>query len=189
MSKSLVQLFSETKGSTDKNTLHSYAEFYEQLFAPIRKPNWPISLLEIGVRDGSSLEVWADYFGEDAMIVGVDNGSESGFPEKITRKNIDFVIADTTRPQDFIDLVDPFGPLFDIIIDDGCHHPYAQAATFAICQPMLESSGIYVCEDIEDISFANKLCELFGGKVYDRRHVKGRHDDILWVYSPERNLP
>lgn len=194
---SLSEIFARYP-DTDKGTIHSYDTFYEKLFADVKESN-PSILLEIGVRGGGSLLAWRDWL-SGWEIAGIDNGSEAGIwkpPE-----DIDVVVfeGDTTKPDtisEFIncvrlgllfnatkldlDIARPFG----IIIDDGLHHPYSQAAAFAMLYPYVKRGGYYVIEDVEDIGFAETLARMFGGTVEDRRHVKGRHDDILvWWKKP-----
>src|SRR5262245_6318262 len=62
-------LFEAHEGkSSDKWEL--YLGVYETLFAPLREK--PITLLEIGVQNGGSLEIWGEYFRNATAIVGVD---------------------------------------------------------------------------------------------------------------------
>lgn len=51
-----------------------YFEIYERLFSKYRGKK--IKMLEIGVFKGGSLQMWKDYFGKDATIVGVDINPE-----------------------------------------------------------------------------------------------------------------
>ena len=188
----LAEIFAKYP-DTDKDTIHSYAEFYEGLFGPMR--NHPPgcgrvrSLWEVGVRGGGSLKAWREYFDSPGgcHVVGFDNGSEAGIWES-DDPHIQVEYADSCKPW-------TWGPSTwlaershgqpDIIIDDGCHHPYAQVATFSILYPHLNSGGIYVIEDVEDITYAERIAEMFGGTVEDRRKVKNRHDDILvWWRKP-----
>lgn len=184
----LADIFAEINasgGTTDKNTLHSYVPLYEELFAPYaNKKNGVI--LEIGVRDGSSLRAWSRYFNE-WQVVGIDNFSELGKkPDVSDIPRCELFKVDTTDlmfPGSIIEVVYDFP---DVIIDDGLHHPYSQVANLAIYSKFLRNDGIYIIEDIEDISFANKMAELFGGHVYDLRHVKQRHDDIVLVWRKKK---
>ena len=48
----------------------SYLTYYDLLFHPIR--NLPIQLLEIGIQNGGSVEIWAQYFDNAIAIVGCD---------------------------------------------------------------------------------------------------------------------
>lgn len=181
MGLSLSECFARYE-DTDKGTFHSYDEFYEELFKEKKKEHLGV-LLEIGVRRGGSLMAWSDWFPGMWAIVGMDNGSEAGIwdpPED--RKRIEVVYGDTTKP----DTLFPFqSTIYDIIIDDGLHHPYSQVAAFSALYPYVGQGGYYVIEDVEDIGFAETIARMFGGNVEDRRHVKNRHDDILvWWKKP-----
>ena len=168
--------------NSDKNSLHSYGPIYERLFAPYR--DTALDVGEVGVRDGSSLRGWAEYFTR-ADVWGFDNGSEAGLPvfTEEEQRRITMIVADTTKPSDFLKALPRRHLMFDVIIDDGLHHPYGQVATWAMLSPFLRSGGLYLIEDIEDISFAQTMQRLFGGKVYDLREVKGRHDDIVLAWE------
>ena len=59
MTKNFHTLTIEHKGKiSDKWNL--YLDIYERIFCSLR--NKPISLLEIGIQNGGSLEIWASYF-------------------------------------------------------------------------------------------------------------------------------
>ena len=65
----LSQLNKETQ--SDKGTHHSYIDmYYEETLANYK--NKTITLLEIGVNAGRSLELWAKYFNESSTIIGID---------------------------------------------------------------------------------------------------------------------
>jgi cephalosporin hydroxylase len=173
---SLYSIF-ERYPDTDKDGahgLHSYSGVYEELLSPLRLS--VTTVLEIGVRYGGSLKAWADYF-PNAIIHGIDDGSEDGIwtPD---RERIHVHYGDSTRPETLHAVGSRFGP-FDFLCDDGCHDPYVQIATFAALRPFLAPGGVYVIEDIADISDAERMQRLFGGAVYDLRDKKGQHDDIV----------
>jgi cephalosporin hydroxylase len=167
---------------TDKSTWHSYDSVYEYLFEPLRDK--VTSVLEIGVRGGGSLLAWRDYF-PNAKVYGIDNGSEAGMYEP-TDSRIKVLWGDSCKPETLTSIALDYGP-FDIIIEDGLHRPETQIATFAALRGFLNTDGIYVIEDIEDISFAQNIQKFFGGEIFDRRDVKGRHDDILLVFDTRDN--
>ena len=57
--KSLRQLYDEHTGKvSDKWAL--YLEVYDRAFGPYRER--PVSLVEVGVQNGGSLEIWSRYF-------------------------------------------------------------------------------------------------------------------------------
>lgn len=69
MKDTLVKLFEEKKYSTSKNTTHSYLPIYDKLFSRFKDKE--INMLEVGVADGGSIELWNDYFTK-ATIFGFD---------------------------------------------------------------------------------------------------------------------
>lgn len=159
-------------GLTDKGTTHSYIEAYEELFAPYRHQE--ISLLEIGIERGASLLLWAKYF-EGSRITGIDLNPKLILPEVCIHPHIQLVFADATQEIDNLST-------YDIIIDDGSHHVEDQLQTFNLLYSRLNSGGIYVIEDVNsDGSIQELRNKLPNCEVLDRRHVKGRFDDVLVV--------
>lgn len=171
----LEELF---RGKTDKLDIHCYGPVYEELFADRRMD--VKRFLEVGVRFGGSLRAWAEYF-PNAEIWGIDNGAEGG-PVSLDDGRIHVRYADETKPETAFKFFATGWQRFDIVVDDGHHHPYVQAAMFAMAWPYVEPGGVYVIEDVEDITYANQLASLFGGEVRDLRHVRGRHDSILVIF-------
>jgi hypothetical protein len=162
---------------TDKNTVHSYGEVYEALFAPYRETaNW---VLEVGVRRGASLQAWRDYFTK-AEIYGVDNGSELGH-WRSDDPRITVRVGDPCHPETMDGAVGPW--MLDIVIDDGCHEPEVQAATFVQVYPCVRRHGLYIIEDVQGIVAAERLQRFFGGRIVDLRGVKDRGDDLLLVWE------
>jgi cephalosporin hydroxylase len=114
---------------------------YEKHFGPLR--NKPIKLLEIGILNGGSLEMWRHYFGPDAKIVGVDINpacKEHEFPGVHVR------IGDQSDEGFLQSLIDEFGE-FDLVIDDGSHHVAHVKKTFEYLYPRIAPEGIYFIED------------------------------------------
>jgi hypothetical protein len=164
--------------ATDKNTSHSYVDVYESLFAPIQQSCQRI--LEIGVQEGGSIALWSEYF-TNADVYGFDI-------------NLDKVIVDLSNPRIHTKLCDAYDsrvistidPMsFDVIIDDG-PHTKASMITFAGMYPqLLKNGGICVIEDVQSIDWVTDIVNAFPKymkvEVIDRRHIKGRWDDIMIV--------
>jgi hypothetical protein len=65
----LIKTFENHKGKySDKWS--SYLEIYWHLFSPIRESESDI--LEIGIQNGGSLEIWAKFFPNSKKIMGFD---------------------------------------------------------------------------------------------------------------------
>ena len=69
MNKKLLDLFIGSNKYSIK--WKKYFPVYKNLFEKYR--NKKITFVEIGVLDGGSLEIWKDYFGSKARIIGIDN--------------------------------------------------------------------------------------------------------------------
>ena len=133
---------------TDKWGAHFYTPIYHRLFAHLRGK--PVRLLEIGVGGnqfakvgGASLAMWADYFPQ-GRIVGIDVFAKSLSlgPRIVVEHGSQDDTAFLTRVSD------EHGP-FDIVIDDGSHHPAHVTASFATLFPLLADNGLYVIEDVQ----------------------------------------
>lgn len=115
---------------------------YDRHFAAYRGE--AITLLEIGVESGGSLELWRKYFGAKARIVGVDIEPKS----KAAESPNTFVRIGSQGDPAFLEAVAAeFGP-FDLVIDDGSHVFTHQIQTFRSLYPHLRSGGLYCCEDL-----------------------------------------
>lgn len=127
-----LQLLGEKTG-TDKAHLHYYLDFYEQ-----HLPKNPKRLLEIGVANGASLEMWRDYY-PNCEVVGIDNGGEPIQMEGVTALYMDSKDVEGLRSLG----------KFDIIIDDGSHFTLDQQISFMALFPYsLNPGGVYVMEDL-----------------------------------------
>lgn len=127
---------------TDKFDSHDYAAAYSHYFRNIR--DCPIKLLEIGVLFGGSLLMWENYF-KNAEIHGVDVTLDY---VKYDLKRAICHIADQSKPEDLLRVVNDCGGSFDIIVDDGGHLMDQQIISFVTLFPYLNSGGIYIVEDL-----------------------------------------
>ena len=136
----LWEYFRNKTGKTITKWTH-YFPVYEKHFAQFR--NKPIKVLEIGILNGGSLEMWKEYFGPDAKIVGIDINpacKEHEFPGVHVR------IGDQSDPDFLQSLIDEFGE-FDLVIDDGSHHVAHVKKTFEYLYPKISPTGMYFIED------------------------------------------
>jgi hypothetical protein len=119
-----------------------YFDIYERHFSRFRSR--PVTLLEIGVYSGGSLDLWRSYFGPDAHIIGVDIEESVRVYE---RDGIRILIGDQAD-RSFWARVLPTLPPLDIVIDDGGHTPEQMIVTLEATLPRLAPGGVYLCEDI-----------------------------------------
>lgn len=178
---------------TDKNTIHCFGPFYELLLRPLRRT--ATSVLEIGIRGGGSLCVWAEYF-ENARITGLDIADMGS--DVLARShpgNIGMYFLDATLDST-PDLIEP--NTFDFIIDDGSHIAEHQIAALRIWGPRLRPGGIFIIEDIYPFNVQRiksecaPLVAAYGLEfdVYDWNHmnpgVNSYKNDIVAVFSKPR---
>lgn len=132
---------------TDKGTYHGYAEKYDALLTPYRTLN-QVRLLEVGVKKGGSLVLWREFFPHSAFIVGID--VHPGVPRFSRDVHMKVLIMDS-RDRKVVGQA-LRGVDFDIIIDDGLHHPDAQRRTYSALRPHLRATGVYIIEDAYEFS-------------------------------------
>lgn len=116
---------------------HGYMPFYET-----HLPKNPKKILEIGVKEGRSIQMWQKYFPE-ASIHGLDLFMESPVPDipgvKFWQGNqCDWRLLEQLRNENF-----------DLIIDDGSHNSRDQMITFF----GLYNGSHYFIEDLYDDDF------------------------------------
>jgi hypothetical protein len=75
------------------------------------------------------------------------------------------------------------------MIDDGPHTLESMVSFIQLYLPLLKEDGILVVEDVQDMRWVNRLRIVTPDaykpyiEVYDRRSVKGRYDDIMFVIN------
>lgn len=131
-------------GSDGNRKPSIYLREYERLFGPIREHS--IRLLELGVKCGASMFLWADYF-PNATIVGLDIADKpKRFPAV---QRVHFIQGSQDDPLALDRCAAAAGAPFDIIVDDASHIGRLSAASFAHLFPQhLKPGGFYVIEDI-----------------------------------------
>lgn len=108
----------------------------------------PVNVVEIGVFNGGSLEMWSQWFGPDAHICGVDiNPSCTRF----AREGIEVVIGDQADPE-FWEAFLRDRPAPDVVIEDGGHAPEQQVVTLECLLPRMRPGGVYISEDLHGAS-------------------------------------
>jgi hypothetical protein len=137
------------------NKWRHYYEIYDRHFARFRDRD--ITLLEIGVADGGSLDLWRRYFGPKAKIVGIDiNPDCKRFETPGTR-----IYVGSQEDAEFLERVAKETGPFDILIDDGGHTYAQQLTTFRTLFRHICDDGVYSCEDL----CTSYWKEEFGGGV------------------------
>ena len=161
----------------DKGTLHSYIDVYDREMT--RRSDSDV--LEIGVWQGHSLAMWAEYF-QGSRVVGVDIDLSR------LRYEVDARECDATSAQA---LTATLGDsTFDYIVDDGSHLPSHQAQSFRLLWDRVKPGGKYFIEDIagdEALAVVSRAVTDMGLEfvVHDLRELKNRFDDIVLVVTKD----
>ena len=102
-----------------------------------------VKMIEIGVLEGGSLDMWRRYFGPDASIVGIDIDPRCA--DRVDPPNVVRIGSQADRA--FLEgVVAEFGAP-NLILDDGSHIAKHQRASFEILFPLLQDGGLYIIED------------------------------------------
>lgn len=169
----------------------SYIEKYDELFLKYKEKK--INILEIGVQNGGTLEIYSKYFKQCQNIVGVDinpkcqNLKYSDDRIKVIIGNIN----DNEIKEQILNF-----PKFDIIIDDGSHSSQDIIKTFILYYNHLNDDGIYIVEDlhcsywkehsgglffpISSISFFKKIVDIIN---FEHWGIKKNTDWFLKPFS------
>jgi hypothetical protein len=153
----LELFFSKHEGRLVHKWKH-YFEIYDRHFSRFR--GRPITLVEFGVSQGGSLQMWRDYFGEQAQLVGVDiNPACKQLEEPGTR-----IFIGDQQDRSFLRSIARELPSIDILIDDGGHTMEQQIATYEELFPQVSARGVYLIEDLHTSYWKN-----YGGGYKARR--------------------
>ena len=140
--KSLMSIhLSKTGKVSDK--WESYLTYYDNLLSHLRSRE--ISLLEIGVQNGGSLESWSEYFPSARHLVGCDI-NEKCRDLSFLDQRINIVIGNSSDPPTR-DKIRNICAEFDLVIDDGSHRSVDIINNFLTYFPTLKPNGIYIIED------------------------------------------
>jgi hypothetical protein len=119
-----------------------YFEVYDRHFSRFRGAA-PV-VLEFGVSQGGSLEMWKEYFGPGTRLYGVDINPEC---RRFEEPGVTILIGDQAD-RAFLRQVRQAVPRPDILIDDGGHTMAQQIATFEELYGHVQPNGVYLCEDL-----------------------------------------
>jgi len=137
----LERYFNNNPGHSIQKWQH-YFDIYDRHFSRFRGSE--VSVVEIGVAGGGSLQMWKYYFGPRAKIYGVDINPKC---KELEEENIEIFIGDQSN-REFLESLTVKIPRIDILIDDGGHRMEQQINTFEVLFPHIDKDGIYLCEDL-----------------------------------------
>ena len=173
--------------TSDKDTWHSYIGVYETLFEPIKST--ATRVMEIGVSEGGSINMWSKYFSQ-AEIHGVDINL-SRMLHTFTDPRIKLHSGDAYSTS-FVDKFEPGS--FDAIIDDGPHTLESMIQFVQLYPKLVKQDGLMIIEDVQSADWIPQILKHLPKHLYqstlvfDRRHLKGRYDDIQIVIRNTENI-
>lgn len=100
------------------------------------------TLLEVGVSNGGSLQLWKKYFGPKVRLIGIDIDPRTMYQEE----QIQTFCGSQSDPSFILDVMRKTGTP-DVIIDDGSHDQMDIINTFNITWRQLNMNGVYIVED------------------------------------------
>lgn len=121
-----------------------YLDEYDRLFHPYR--GLPVRLLEIGIQNGGSLEIWARYFAQAEALIGCDINPDCARLQYEDQR-IHVIVGDANAAASR-QAVRSITTKLDLLIDDGSHESGDIIESFLHYFPMLEDGGLYVAEDL-----------------------------------------
>ena len=120
---------------------HHYLSVYDRHLSRFR--DRPVRLLEIGIHDGGSLQMWRRYLGARAIIHALDINPKCA---EIDDPDLTIHIGSQADASLLHGIVEAMGGV-DIVIDDGSHVWWHQIATFEALYAKISENGVYICED------------------------------------------
>jgi hypothetical protein len=103
-----------------------------------------VRFLEIGVYKGGSIQMWRRYFGEDAIIYGIDIDPDCA---QFDGQHGTVRIGSQADPEFLLSVIEEMGGV-DIVLDDGSHHMKHLAKTLQTIIPHMSKNGVYMLEDL-----------------------------------------
>ena len=163
----LLEIYASNKDNV-VHKWHHYIPLYDKYFSNFR--NRKVRFLEIGVSEGGSLQMWRRYFGEDAIIFGIDINPEcekyNGFAGEVRIGSQD--------DEYFLESVVAEMGGIDIVLDDGSHRMDHIVATMRILFPKLNNLGIYFIEDLHGAYWIG-----YGGGFRNKNNFFNKIRDLI----------
>ncbi|MCL2875662.1 MAG: methyltransferase domain-containing protein [Betaproteobacteria bacterium] len=131
-----------------KHACHKWVHYpfvYDQILARHLDAGKPLRLLEIGVQNGGSLEIWKKFLPAGSEIHGMDINPKC-LELVFGSKDIHFHLGNATDEVFLNRLFDDMS--FDIIVDDGSHMSGDIISAFFALFKKVNPGGIYIIEDL-----------------------------------------
>lgn len=158
-----------------------YFEAYDRHFSRFRGQD--VVMLEIGVSQGGSIQMWRDYFGPKLQLFAIDIDPRC---QMFAEPGVEIFTGSQSDP-DFLREVAAQIPDLDILLDDGGHTMRQQHVTMDVLYDKVKDGGVFACEDLVTSYWVD-----FGGG-YRRRgtfieRAKGLVDSLNAFHSEQRTF-
>lgn len=171
-----------------------YFSIYDTWFR--RFINQNPKVLEIGVDNGGSMQMWKQYFSNPSLF-GIDNRPKFEFDNPVEYLGFDAnLIVGDQGDSEFWDYFVSNTPKLDVVIDDGSHFQNHQLLTMEKLWPHMNEGGIYMVEDTH-----SSYMKIFNGAykgntfvstmkdVVDALHVDHMEDVAVNITNQFNNEP
>ena len=177
----LEQYFRQNNKRLIQKWIH-YFDVYDRHFSRFRGKD--MTILEIGVSQGGSLQMWKNYFGPNAKIYGMDINPQC---KALEEENIKIFIG-SQADRKFLQEVKRSIPPVDILLDDGGHTMRLQIITYEELFGHIRDNGVYLCEDLMTSYWLK-----YGGGLKRRgtfiEYSKNLIDFLNAHHSEQKSLP
>lgn len=143
-------------GDRMSESCHGYGRYYCEFLKPFINKSLKITLLEVGILNGSGLAIWCDLF-PTSRIVGLDINLANFQANFKNLKALGAFILCEPEVHEFDQLNTEIGSAIlrdtfqsneiDIVVDDGCHTLQSIESTFMMLEPYLADKFVYFIED------------------------------------------
>jgi hypothetical protein len=135
-----LDIIAREEGTDKSSKTHNYCVKYEK-YLPFNSAS-ELQILEIGVLDGESLNMWSRFY-YNSKVLGIDINLDC---KKFESHKINVEIGNQIDVN-FLDYISKkYGP-FDLIVDDGSHMNSHVIFSFENLFKHVKSQGVYVVED------------------------------------------
>lgn len=149
-----------------------YFEIYDRHLKKYRDKECVI--VEIGVFQGGSLQMWKQYFGKKAKIVGIDINPDT---KQYEDEQIKIEIGSQADREFWKSFKEKY-PKVDVLIDDGGHKMNQQIIAFEEMYEHLAEEGVYLCEDLH-----TSYWESYGGGYKKETFMEYSKNFIDYIHA------
>ncbi len=180
----LQEHYNSMQFKSDKGTTHDYiASYYNAKFTALKDAS--LSLLEIGVQEGYSMNLWRAWF-THAQLYAMEL-DEQYRQSTVDRINNTFANAKAYMCDGFhTDALSLFADSsLDYIIEDGPHTLGTQIFAAQHWTKKLKPAGVLIIEDVQSDADCNEIIKSIENnkelcaQVFDFRSKKDRYDDVI----------